>query len=988
MESWFQPRVTGSAATVLRVGTALGLLLMLGLALLLQLDRQARVEAAHRQSLALATGVDRLLHYGLRNLERAMGGIAADAVAWSVAAPDQAEALLEDAIDGVVSRHGELHSIVLVDARGNALSTGRGDPELPQWSARAPRDARLVVGPLQPAEGEEGWWLRLAFPFEDGRWLLSRLRTGEIGRMIHDLDIGRDGSVTVLDRDGVVLARVQQDEGLGFEGRRIRLPDAISRAAGTVSVQMVSQLDGIERTAGFSANSGYDVVVAAGIGLNEALSPWYRLAAIGLVLALLYWFGLAFLVHRLSTAERARAALLGELEAQTEWLDQAQQAARMGVWRIISDDRKVQMSAHTAALFGFEPVATVLPAERLFARMHPEDRPRVERQFAEAERTGTPYVAEYRVLLDDGRERWISARGGLAADGGAQRRFTGTVVDVTERREAQARIERAEAQFRALFERNPLPFWVFDSKTLRFLAVNQSAVAAYGYSAEQFLSMTILDIRPQADVGAVLESMRGRGHDDDVNGIWTHVRQDGSHFDVRIFSSAIEFGGRPARLVLAEDISDRVAYERDLAWRATHDSATGLSSLAALTDQLEARGADGDGRRYVVAYVRLRDLELVAPTLGRRTGELLLREVASRIALIGDRYGMAGYWPGESFVVVALDPADRDALLRELEEMIAMPAEIEGGAHPIEASIGIAEGPEHGESAEQVIGHAALAALRAWREQIPMLPYHHSMATQAAERMALARRMREALERNQFEIHYQPIHRLSDGKVVAIEALLRWRQADGSYVSPGVFVPLAETSGLIVPIGHWVLEQAARSHARLAGRGHGDIAIAVNVSAVQLFADDVADAMRELQRRYKLPAGALHVELTESVVVRRPQAARACMQELRAAGIPISIDDFGTGFSSMAYLRDLPLDCLKIDRGFVHGVHADQRNASICRALIALARGLGLGTIAEGVESADDLDWLRRNGCDQAQGYHLGRPAPLDDLLDAIRHAA
>jgi PAS domain S-box-containing protein/diguanylate cyclase (GGDEF)-like protein len=988
MRSDLQARESGSATTMLRTGVGLGVLLMAGLTLLLLADRKARVDAAQRQGLALATGVDRVLHYGLRNLERAMGGIAADAVAWSMLDPEQATARVLESIDGVVSRQPELHSVVLVDAQGRALSRGEGDPTLSDWLDGSLPDGRLVVGPLQRADAGQEWWLRLALRFDEGRWLLARMRTSEIDGMIGDLDIGRDGSVTVLDRHGVVLARSQRGGQGGFVGDRIRLPEAMRDAEGTASLRLVSQLDGIEREAGFSAVSGYALVVAAGIGLDEALAPWYRHVGIVVALALLYWAGLAYLVHRLSAAGRARAALLDELEAQAEWLDQAQQASLTGVWRVESDDQQIRVSAHTAAMFGFEPVAAVLPAQRFFERMHPDDRPRVESQFAQTQQSGTPYQTDYRVMLDDGRVRWISARGGLALDGRGQRRITGTVVDVTERRETQMRIERAEAQFRALFERNPLPFWVFDPATLRFLAVNQAAVRAYGYSAEQFLAMTILDIRPDTDKDVVLESMRARALDQDVDGIWTHQRKDGSRLDVRVFSSGIEFGGRPARLVLAEDVSDRVAYERDLAWRATHDSMTGLSSLAALTEQLDAAHEAAGHPRYAVAYVRLRDLELVAPTLGRRTGETLLREVATRISLVGEQFGMAGYWPGESFVVVALDASRRDALLAALEDILATPVETGGGAHPIEASIGIAEGPEPGEDAEQVIGHAALAALQAWQEQIPTLPYVRAMADEAAERMALARRLREALHNEEFELHYQPIRRLTDDRVVAIEALLRWRQQDGSYVPPGLFVPLAEASGLIVPIGRWVLAQAARSHERLATGGLPNVAIAVNVSAVQLLADNVAKAIRRLQHEHGLPPGALHVELTESVVLRRPHAARACMQELRAAGVKISIDDFGTGFSSMAYLRDLPLDCLKIDRSFVSGVHADERNASICRALIALARGLGLDTVAEGVESADELEWLRRNGCDRAQGYYLGRPAPLDDLLDAIRQAA
>ena len=805
---------------------------------------------------------------------------------------------------------------------------------------------------------------------------------------MRDLDVGRVGNVVILDRDGTLLARVPDGDGEGFTGRQLDLPEAIRGGAEAVTRRSTSPLDGIDRARGFSAASGYPLVVSVGLGIGEALATWYRLALVSLVLSLLYWGGLAFLIRRLVIAERAHAALVDELGAQADWLDQAQRASNTGVWRMEPDGERGRVSAHTAAMFGFEPVDAIWPSSRFFERMHPDDRERVQREFAQAHASGCPYVSEYRVVLGDGRVRWISARGGPARDARGDSRFAGTVVDITDLREAHARIERAEAQFRALFERNPLPFWVFDAQTLRFLAVNRAAVAAYGYSVDEFLTMTILDIRPPDDERAVRESMLRRSHGTDVDGVWTHCRHDGSLLEARVFSSGIEFAGRPARLVLAEDVSDRVAYERDLAWRASHDPTTGLPTLASLTGQLDALVTQGHVERYVVAYVRLRELERLAPTLGQRIGDALLREVAGRIELIGERFGLACHWPGQSFVVVALDPSRRAELLAELEQAIDVPVELEGGAHPVEASIGIAEGPGPDETAEQVAGHAALAALQAWQEQVPIMAYDRIMAVQAGERLMLARRIREALHRKEFELHFQPIQRISDGRTVALEALLRWRQRDGGFVPPDVFIPLAEASGLIVPIGHWILEQAAQAHVRVAAQGHRDVAIAVNVSAVQLLADNVPEVIREVQRRHDLPRGALHVELTESVLLRRPQAARMRMLELRVAGVGIAIDDFGTGFSSMAYLRNLPLDTIKIDRGFVRRVHADERNASICRALIALAHGLGLGTVAEGVESAEELEWLRRNGCDQAQGYYLGRPAPLERVIESMVMAA
>ena len=974
----------GSARTLRIVGVLLGLAIMIILGVMVQRDRTARVDAARRQSLALATGVDRLLMYELRNLERALSGVAADCDAFFRTAPAQAPELLSGAIAGVMSRHPELETIVLYDERGLARTRGDSDPTLPTWIGSAPKAAQpLIFGPLQRTR-DRAWVVPVALRTHDNDWLVARLRTTEFDRMIAGLDTGHEGSVSILDRRGVILAR----NGAGhFVGRRVPLPDARLLQAGVTTREMVSELDHVTRVATFGTASGYPVVVAAGISLREALAPWRVYAETAIVLTMLYWLGMFYLVRRMTAAETARETILDELHASADWLRQAQLAARTGVWRIESDEGQVRASEHTALLFGFSPTSGTIPIERFFESMHPDDRPRVEAEFAAAREQGTDFKSELRIILPDGAVRWIISRGAMIADSHGVERMTGTIIDITERHEAMARIEHAESQFRELFERNPLPFWVFDVDTLRFLAVNAMAIQTYGYSRDEFLAMTILDIRPEDDAGTVRKSLRGMGAEDHGERVWAHHTRDGRRMDVRVHSSGIEFAGRAARLVLAEDVTERVAYERDLAWRATHDTTTGLLTVPALVEQLDALPDAGTSPKYAIAYVQLRDLELVAPTLGRRAGEIILRAAADRFGWVGQTYGFAAYLPAESFVIAALDPTQRDAMLASLLRAAARPAEGDGGMHPLEAWIGLADGPAIGEDAEQVIGHAALAALKARRDNVSIVQFDATMAAQASGRLALAGRLRQALERREFELFFQTIQRVIDGKVVAMEALVRWRQADGSFMPPMQFIPLCEESGLIVPLGDWVLQEAARCHGILASQGFGHLAIAVNVSALQFLSDTLPQSLRALRETHDLPRGALHVELTESVLLRQPETARAAMSELRKDGVCISIDDFGTGFSSMAYLKELSPDYLKIDRTFVANVHNDERNASICRALIALGHGLGLKIIAEGVECTEELGWLRMHGCDQVQGYLFGRPAPLVEVLASMKRS-
>lgn len=980
MRSMARKRRLGSVKALRWVGIALGILITAGLVETLLQDRQGRIDAARRQSLALASGVDRLIHYELRNLERAMTGIAADSDIYERTVPEQAHALVSDAVSGVVERHSELESIVLMDSQGRALSRGDPDDSLPRWIGSAEKSVpprRLVQGPL--TRSRSGWVVPLALQTGNGDWLVARLRTTELQRMVEQLDTGRDGTVAIIDRSGVVLARAGSSGA--FLGRKVPIPTGLS-AIGSMTDEVVSALDGVVRSASYSETSQFPMVAAAGIGLHEALAAWRVHAWVTGALVALYWLGMALTVRQLAAAETARERLLLELEAQADWLTQAQIAANSGVWRIESEPGLVRTSAQGAALFGFEEDAGGIALSRFFDRMHPLDRERVQAEFVDARETGSPFHSEYRILLPEGGERWISAHGATAVDAKGAAYMAGTMVDITERRDAQNRLERAELQFRELFERNPLPFWVFDTETLCFLAVNDAALVSYGYTREQFLSATIYDIRPDDQHEGLRAALQEGMEEVGPERIWVHQTRTGKRMEVRVRSRAILFEGRPARLVLAEDVSDRVAHEKDLAWRATHDTSTGLLTLPALIALLDDEPRD-PGANYAVAYLQLRELELVAPTLGQHASASIVQEAAHRLEKVGERYGYSACVPADSFVLVAREAERRDEMVAELLAALDAPLYMDTGPYRLEAWIGLAYGSHQDEGAEQVIGHAALAALRARRDNVLSVPYERALADQASARLAMVAHLREATKRGEFELFYQPIRKIDDGRVVSLEALLRWRQPDGSFVPPAEFIPLAEESGLILQIGELVLEHAARAHHKLSERGIGHVAIAVNVSALQFHSPDLPESLRKLRSAHGLPPGALHIELTESAVLKRPDAAREMMRELRGDGACISIDDFGTGFSSMAYLRDLPLDYLKIDRTFLIDLVTDQRNASICKALIALGHGLGLRIIAEGVENAGQLEWLKAHGCDQAQGYYFARPAPFEEMMAA-----
>lgn len=645
-----------------------------------------------------------------------------------------------------------------------------------------------------------------------------------------------------------------------------------------------------------------------------------------------------------------------------------------------TESDQVRASGHAAELFGFPRKEVLLPLTEFFHRMHQDDRPWVEQTFAQALENGSPFRAEYRIVFPDGQQRWISARGAPVPDNDAKQRMTGTIVDITDRRLQQSELERAESQFRELFERNPLPFWVFDIQSLRFLAVNSAAIQHYGYSRDEFLGMTILQIRPSEEAVAVQDSVDDPAEPRDAAPVWLHMTRDRRRIYVRVHSSSIRFNGRDARLVLAEDVSDRVAYEADLKWRASHEESTGLLHLRTLLERVDA-GQNGEAHSgpYAIIHIQLRDLELMSSTFGRKTRDALIRSVAHRLQLICAGHGHLAHSPSDAFVLAITQGENWSELVDALVATFTDSIESETGVHRVEGWIGIAF-QQPLEVSEQVASHAALAAFEARVQNLPTMHYSSRMAERAADRLATVQRLRSALASEEFELFFQPIKRLSDGSIIVAEALLRWRTSDG-YVSPATFIPLCEESGLITPLGEWVIDAAARARQTLGLCGHDDIAIAINVSAVQFMAGEVSSMLRDAHKRYELPRGALHVELTESAMLQRPEMAQATMEELRRDGVCVSIDDFGTGFSSMSYLRDLPLDHLKIDRTFVQNVHNDPRNASICNALVALGHGLGLSIVAEGVENLAELEWLTAHGVDCVQGYYIARPMPLGDFI-------
>jgi diguanylate cyclase (GGDEF)-like protein/PAS domain S-box-containing protein len=571
----------------------------------------------------------------------------------------------------------------------------------------------------------------------------------------------------------------------------------------------------------------------------------------------------------------------------------------------------------------------------------------------------------------------------------------GTVLnirDMTERKQAEGALRDSEEKFRLLFQKNPHPMWVFDLETLFFMEVNQAAVERYGYSRDEFLSMRITDLRPEEDVAALRAFVASPKPALNNAGVWRHCTRRGETLDVDVTSYALEFGGKAARLVTAQDVTARIAAERALVHQAMHDRLTGLPNRLLLLDRLE-QGLERAARSETEVAVIVLDLDrfkLINDGKGHAVGDQLLVEVANRLSGAvspGDTLARLG---GDEFVVVVEGITDEPQTMVVCERLawcLDAPFVIDGCELKVSASQGIALA-KPGEAAAEVLSRADAAMYLAKDRGRGRAEFaDESIRAEAAGRLELESALRRAHDRGEFVIHYQPVIALATGRIVGAEALARWQHPDDGLVGPARFIAAAEASGLIVPIGGAILRQALKDAATwpIEDTAAEPLSVAVNLSALQLLVPDVAAMVASAISDSGLDAARVHLEITESVLMRDIDRSAGVLRALKQLGVHIDIDDFGTGYSSLNYLQRLPIDTIKIDKSFVDRLDGPDQDHSIVHAVISMAHALRMGVVAEGVESEHQRIVLSELGCELAQGFLFARPVPLTVFEDLLR---
>ncbi len=655
--------------------------------------------------------------------------------------------------------------------------------------------------------------------------------------------------------------------------------------------------------------------------------------------------------------------------------------------------RVVHVGDGLRALLPLEPDAVLADPRRVLDHVHPDDAGRLLRSVARAASERVEWRDEVRVAGADGSTRWIELVAIPAPRDDGTGGWSGWAIDVTGRRLAQQALVATERRARHLFESNPLPMWIHDRLTLRFLAVNDAAVARYGWSREEFLAMTLVDLRLAGPAGDGPDA--GAAGDDLARPATTHHRlRDGSAIEVELTSQPLAWNDRPARMVVAIDVTARRRAEAEAQRLAFYDPLTQLPNRRLLVDRLRQSLASSRraGRRGALLCIDLDDFKRVNDTRGHPVGDEVLREAADRIRRCVRTEDTVARIGGDEFVVVLerLDGEPRQAAARadeaaqRLQATLSRPFELPGLRFHSSASIGVAMFGDDA-SVEDVLMHADAAMNRAKAAGRGTVRFYDpAMQVALQERAALEADLRRALSEGQLRLAYQA--QVSAGRIVGAEVLLRWQHPERGAVQPMAFIPLAEETGLIVPIGQWVLETACM---QLAGWSRDpatrDLRLSVNVSARQFRQPDFVQRIERALGDSGADPSRLRLELTESLLLDQIDDCIAKMQSLKAIGVGFSLDDFGTGYSSLSYLKRLPLDELKIDRSFIRDIATDPSDAVIVQTIIGMAKNLGLTVIAEGVETAGQLAFLERHGCCGYQGWLLGRPVPLPEFELSLR---
>jgi diguanylate cyclase (GGDEF)-like protein/PAS domain S-box-containing protein len=657
------------------------------------------------------------------------------------------------------------------------------------------------------------------------------------------------------------------------------------------------------------------------------------------------------------------------------------------------------VSPQAEELLGYPPEEWVADPDLWNRLLHPEDR---ERVLAEERRTLNavePFEAEYRLVARDGRVVWFWERDAIFYDEDGEPLYTqGVLWDVTDLKRARTELQEERDRAQRYLDIAGTLIVVLDSAA-RVSLVNRSACGVLGWSESELVGRDWFEVAvPDGDRAArrtaferMMAGEASPRHDYEA----PVVTRRGEERLIAWHDTLVrDADGRvTGTLSSGEDVTERRRAQEQLVHLAYHDRLTNLPNRALLADRLAAAvaRAEREHRSAALLCLDLDDFKLVNDSLGHTLGDDLLGAIARRLESAtrhGDFLAHAG---GDEFFLLLSDlPAQGDrhaaAAARRTAEALSKPFDIAGAEFHLSASVGISLFPRDAEDADELLRHANAAVFQAKRASRAGYALYEPQEGNPLERLSLTARLHRALAHEELVLHWQPIYSLDSGLPVGLEALVRWQDPERGLVAPAEFIPAAEHSGLIEPIGEWVIEQMARQAAQWRRLGLTP-RISVNASARELRRPDYARLMATSLDAREVPPSQVLVEVTESAAMDGTDRATKALADLDELGVGLAIDDFGEGFSSLSRLREMPVEQLKIDRSFMREVPASDRSCAVVNAIVHLAEALGREVVAEGVETEEQRRFLIEQGCPLAQGFHLAPPLPAAEVTALLLRA-
>jgi diguanylate cyclase (GGDEF)-like protein/PAS domain S-box-containing protein len=715
----------------------------------------------------------------------------------------------------------------------------------------------------------------------------------------------------------------------------------------------------------------------------------------------LYVFITATLVfYLMQRGLRQQALIQEELRKSEERWHFALEGAGDGVWDLDVPSGRIIFSQRWHEIFGYGEHEFGDDYQAWADHLHPEDRESTLAAVQDClEGKQGQHSIEFRLRCKDGSWKWVLGRGKVVSRNqlGKPLRMVGTVTDITERKRTEESLRESEERYRSLFDH-----------TLEGIAHCRML-----YERDQPADFIYLDVNSAFTRLTGLHDVAGKRASEVIPGIqdsnpelfniYGRVAAGGppEKFETYVSGLGIWFAvtayqaGPGCFIAVFDNITQRKQDEARLDFLAYHDLLTGLPNREMARDhfKLALAYAERNAGKVALLFLDLDRFKNINDSLGHTVGDVLLKEVARRLQECVRMTDTLSRQGGDEFVILLSDIKDVNAVTAvadKILERLSLPFSVEQHMLAISVSIGVALYPDDGKDFDSLLRKADTAMYQAKESgRNTCYFFDQQMNIDADERLHISNSLRRALEQHELVLHYQPMIEISDnGRLVGAEALLRWNHPQQGLIMPDRFIPVAEDNGLIIPIGAWVLYEACRQMAAWHAAGFAEMVVAVNLSALQFKRGDLEQTIVDALSKTGLEPQYLELELTESILIADAENVLQKVQHLKNMGLKLSVDDFGTGYSSFAYLKRFAVDKLKIDQSFVRGIDTDHNDAAIVRAIIQMARSLNLRTIAEGVEDQAKLKHLKLYHCDEAQGYHIGKPMPAAEFASFLSAGA